>query len=389
MNQEKKISEYKNSPLGDVGVDGSIKVAHVIRVFSYGGAEVLLREFLEQKEFKENIISDVFVLDHIKLGLQDDVTPNIRNFYYYKITTWRFLFEYLKFLSQIKKGQYDMVHMHLPVAGWMGVAAKLFTRRTKYVYSEHNLVTFYSKYNYYLSGLTYGFFDCVIFVSHEVGEIIRKVQKGWFFKTKNAVTILNGIDTNKFYYTHRSNIDPSDTLTVGLVARFRPQKRVDRWVEVAAAIHKKNSNIKFVMVGDGPDDEMLRQKISEQNLNGIIELTGKLSHTFSAYKKIDIFLLTSDFEGLPLALLEAMSCGCVPVVSNVGGIKQLDFTGIGYKFDEFDLEQIAEKINCYTKHPALYFEESNKAREFVIKNYSLTKQVNEIIELYRELIAKK
>jgi len=364
-----------------------IKVAHIIRVFSYGGAEVLLREFFAQKEFKQNIISDVFVLDHHKLGLKDDVIPNIRNFYYYKITTWRFLFEYIKFLSHVAKGKYDVVHMHLPVAGWMGIIAKLFTRKTKYIYSEHNLVTFYSKYNYYLSGLTYGFFDCVVFVSHEVGETIKKVQKGWFFKTKKAVTILNGIDTNKFLCTHRLQLDPVKTLTIGLVARFRPQKRVDRWVEVAAAIYKKNSNIKFIMVGDGPDDEMLRQKIAALNLSGIIELTGKLSDTYQAYKLIDIFLLTSDFEGLPLALLEAMSCGCIPVVSNVGGIKQLDFGDVGYKFSEFDSEQIADKIICYTKKAASYFEESNKAREFVIKNYSLTKQVNEIIELYSELIA--
>ena len=382
MGEEKKPDTLKSSPLGD----GGIKVAHVIRVFSYGGAEVLLREILSQPEFKAQVISDVFVLDHIKLGLKNDVTPNIRNFYYYKITTWRFLFEYIKFLSQITKGKYDIVHMHLPVAGWMGIAAKLFTRKTKYVYSEHNLVTFYSKYNYYLSGLAYKFFDCVIFVSKEVEETVRKVQKGWFFKTKNAFTILNGIDTNKFSCTHRSQLDPSKTLTVGLVARFRPQKRVDRWIEVAAALHKKNPNMKFIMAGDGPDDEMLRQKIKELDLINIIQLTGKLSDTYQAYKQIDIFLLTSDFEGLPLALLEAMSCGCVPVVSNVGGIKQLDFKGFGYKFDKFDAELLADKINCYIKNPASYFDESNKARDFVEKNYSLAKQVNEIIFLYRKLI---
>src|SRR6478672_6662531 len=144
--------------------------------------------------------------------------------------------------------------------------------------------------------------------------------------------------------------------------------------------------MKFIMAGDGPDDEMLRQKIKELDLINIIQLTGKLSDTYQAYKQIDIFLLTSDFEGLPLALLEAMSCGCVPVVSNVGGIKQLDFGDVGYKFNEFDREQIADKIICYTKKPASYFEESNKAREFVMKNYSLTKQVNEIIELYSKLI---
>ncbi len=377
--------EVRYSPSGD----GGIKAAHVIRVFSYGGAEVLLREFFVQPEFKENIISDVFVLDHKKLGLKDEVAPNIRNFYYYRITTIAFLFQYIKFLRDITKGNYDVVHMHLPVAGWMGVVAKLFCRKTKFIYSEHNLVNFYSKYNYYLSGFTYGFFDCIIYVSEEVGEVIRKVQKGWFFKTKKAVTILNGIDTNKFLCTHRLQLNPAATLTVGLVARFRPQKRVDRWVEVAAAIYAKNPNIKFIMVGDGPDDEMLRKKIAEHKLTGIIELPGKLNDTLSVYKQIDVFLLTSDFEGLPLALLEAMSCGCIPVVSNVGGIKQLDFGGVGYKFDGFTPEEIAEKIVAYTKHPETYFEQSARARNFVVKYYSLTKQVNEIIDLYREMIAGK
>ncbi len=366
-----------------------IKVAHVIRVFSYGGAEVLLREFFAQPEFKATITSDLFVLDHKKLGLKDEVLPNIRNFYNYKITHPAFLFQYIKFLRDLKKGNYDVVHIHLPAAGWLAIVAKMFCPKTKFIYSEHNLVNFYKKFNYYLSGITYGFFDCVIYVSAEVGEVIAKVQKGWFFKTKKAVTILNGIDTNKFLCTHRSQTDPAATLTVGLVARFRPQKRVDKWVEVAAAVHAKNPGIKFIMVGDGPSDELLRQKIAEHNLTGIIELPGNLNDTLAVYKQIDIFLLTSDFEGLPLALLEAMSCGCIPVISNVGGIKQLDFGGVGYKFDDFDPKTIADKIVAYTQQPATYFEQTEKARAFVIKYYSLTKQVTEIIDLYREMIAEK
>ena len=143
------------------------------------------------------------------------------------------------------------------------------------------------------------------------------------------------------------------------------------------------------MVGDGPDDEMLSQKIAEHNLTGIIQLPGKLNDTVSVYKLIDIFLLTSDFEGLPLALLEAMSCGCIPVVSNVGGIKQLDFGGVGYKFNGFNPAEIADKIVTYAQHPETYFDQSEKARDFVFKNYSITKQVNEIIDLYRKMIAEK
>ncbi len=367
-------------------MDKKLKVAHVIRVFSYGGAEVLLRECFAHPYFKENVESDLYILDHKKLGLVPEVKPNVNSIHYYRITTPKFPIAYAKFLRHIIRDKYDIVHMHLPVAGWMTIPAKLFNRKTKFIYSEHNLVNFYAKYNYYLSGLTYGFFDCMVAVSYEVGEVIKKMHKGWFYKTRKAVTILNGINTDKFTNAHRDYDNANNNFTVGLVARFRPQKRVDRWAEVAAEVHKLNPNIKFLMVGDGPDDDMLRDKIKALNMEGKIELPGMLSDTASVFQRIDIFLLTSDFEGLPLAIMEAMSTGCVPVVSNVGGIKQLPFDGFGYKFDDFNPAGIASVIAAYADDPQKFKTESQRARSFVGQNYSLTKQVHEIVDLYRELI---
>lgn len=368
-------------------MDKKLKVAHVIRVFSYGGAEVLLRECFAHPYFKENVESDLYILDHKKLGLVPEVKPNVNSIHYYRITTPKFPIAYAKFLRHIIKDKYDIVHMHLPVAGWMTIPAKLFNRKTKFIYSEHNLVNFYARYNYYLSGLTYGFFDCLVAVSYEVGEVIKKMRKGWFYKTKKAVTILNGINTDKFTNAYRDYENEATEFTVGLVARFRPQKRVDRWAEVAAEVHKLNPNIKFLMVGDGPDDNMLREKIKALNMEGKIELPGMLSDTANAYKRIDIFLLTSDFEGLPLAIMEAMSTGCVPVVSNVGGIKQLPFDGFGYKFDDFKPAEIARVIAAYADDRQQFKAESQRARDFVESNYSLTKQVHEIVELYKELLS--
>jgi glycosyltransferase involved in cell wall biosynthesis len=367
-------------------MEKKIKVAHVIRVFSYGGAEVLLRECFSHPYFKEHVESDLYILDHKKLGLIPDVQPNVHSIHFYKIATPKFPVAYVKFLRHIIMDKYDVVHMHLPVAGWMTVIAKFFAPKTKFIYSEHNLVNFYSKYNYYLSGLTYGLFDSVIYVSEEVGEVIKHSHKGWFFKSKKGVTILNGINTDKFSNAHRNYEIKNENFTVGLVARFRPQKRVDRWAEVAAEVYKLNPNIKFLMVGDGPDDDMLREKIKALNMEGKIELPGMLPDTVGAFKRIDIFLLTSDFEGLPLAIMEAMSTGCVPVVSNVGGIKQLPFDGFGYKFDEFDAAAIAKIIAAYADDQQKFKTESLKARAFVEKNYSLTKQVHEIVDLYRELV---
>jgi len=362
-----------------------IKVAHVIRVFSYGGAEVLLRECLSHPYFKEHLTSDLYILDHKKLGLVDEVKPNLNNVHYYKIYSWKFIFEYIKFLRHIVKEKYDIVHTHLPAAGWITIPAKLFTSKTKFIYTEHNLATWYAKYNYYLIGLTYRFFDCVICVSEEVNAVTKKLQKVSFFRPKRTIIILNGVDINKFSHTHRFEKIINKKFTVGLVARFRPQKRVDRWVEVAAATHKLNPDINFLIIGDGPDDNMVREKIRELNMQGKIELPGMLSNTADAFKQMDIFLLTSEFEGLPLALLEAMSTGCVPVVSNVGGIKQLAFDGFGYKFTEFNASTIATIIAAYAAEPERLKTESLRARTFVEQNFSLTKQVRELVELYEEI----
>ena len=362
-----------------------IKVAHVIRVFSYGGAEISLKEVLSVTAFKENCISDLYILDHKKLGLVPDVKLNTRNVNFYKIGTLLFLFEYFRFLKDIILNKYHIVHMHLPVAGWMTIVAKLFCRKTKFVYTEHSLVSFSKKYNYILSGLTYRFNDSIISVSPEVSNEIQTHQRKWFFKRNNPVTILNGINTDKFFVPDRHSITDPLKLVVGLVARLRAHKRLDRWVEVAAEIHKRNKNIRFIIVGDGPEDDVLRKKIAEKKLTAVIQLPGKTDDTLNAYRKIDLFLLTSDLEGLPLALMEAMSCGCLPAAFNVGGIKQLDFNDTGFKFNDFNAVNIAEKIISYTSCPERYFSESGKARAFAIKSCSLNDQVNEIIYLYKKL----
>lgn len=366
-----------------------IKVAHVIRVFSYGGAEILLKELLSTQSFKDNCISDLYILDHKKLGLLPEVKNNIRQSFFYRITTFRFLFEYISFLRKIIGGKYDVVHTHLPVAAWMTIPAKLFCRKTKFIYTEHTLISFYSKYNYYLSALTYGWQDCVISVSKEVSDEIEQRKKGWFFKRKYPVIILNGVNTDKFFVADRNKITDAKKLRLGLVARFRPNKRLDRWIEVADEIHKRNKDVQFIVFGDGPDEENVRNKVAERNLNNIIQLPGKTHDTLNAYRQMDMFLLTSDQEGLPLSLMEAMSCGCVPAVNDVGGIKQLELNGTGFKFNSYDPVNIAERILTYTQQPEKYFKESNEARAFVVRNYSINRQADETIELYRQLMTAK
>lgn len=365
-----------------------IKTAHVISQFNYGGAEVLLRELFHSKGFQENLESDLIIGNSRRLDLVPQIEGLVQNIYSFDIYSGKFPLEYIKMLRLIKKNKYEIVHVHLPLMGWLVAFAKYFCPKTIFIYTEHNLFTHHHRLHYYMNGLTYGMYDSIISCGYEVYYTLEKVQKSWFYKTNNHIALINGINTDKFAFNQKT-IEPGKKMVVGLVAMFRHQKRIDRWVEVAEAVVNKTDAIRFLLIGADYEEEMIRAMVKEKGLVDYIEMPGQLHDTVASFQRMDIFLMTSDYEGLPLSLLEAMSSGCVPVVSNVGGIKQLEFDNFGYKFDEFNAEKVAGEIIKLSQDPETFSEQSRKAHDFVVKNYSLNNQVKQTLDLYKRLIREK
>jgi glycosyltransferase involved in cell wall biosynthesis len=89
-------------------------------------------------------------------------------------------------------------------------------------------------------------------------------------------------------------------------------KRIDRIIDVWEKLHENFEDWRLIIVGDGNDRQSLERRAQQLNLKRI-EFTGFVS-PIDYYKRASILLLTSDFEGLPLVLAEAMSCGVIPVV---------------------------------------------------------------------------
>ena len=366
-------------------MSGKIKIAHVISQFNYGGAEVLLRELFHSEGFRERLDSDLIIGNSRRLELVPQIDGLVNNIYAFDIYSGKFPLEYMKMLRLIRKNKYEIVHVHLPLMGWLVAFAKKLCPNTIFIYTEHNLFTHHHRLHYYMNGLTYGMYDSIISCGYEVFYTLEKVQKSWFYKTNKHIALINGINTDKFQFQQKMP-DPSRKLVVGLVAMFRRQKRIDRWVEVAEAVHKKSDKVRFLLIGADYEEEKIKEMVKEKGLTEVIEMPGQLHDTVASFHRMDIFLMTSDFEGLPLSLLEAMSSGCVPVVSNVGGIKQLEFEGFGNKFDEFDAEKIADTIISFTENLPDFSVQSKKAHDFVLKNYSLKNQVSKTLELYDMLL---
>jgi glycosyltransferase involved in cell wall biosynthesis len=148
---------------------------------------------------------------------------------------------------------------------------------------------------------------------------------------KNNVDILpaklftyNGaIDTDRFYY----DIKISKDIDILFVGRFYYIKGPLRFVEIIKIIREKFPNISSVMLGDGPSMTLTKELITRYELDENIKLKNHVLKPEEYYKRAKILLMPSTTEGLSTAMLEAMACACVPIVSDVGNQSEAAIDG--------------------------------------------------------------
>jgi len=173
---------------------------------------------------------------------------------------------------------------------------------------------------------------------------------------------------------------PVDGVIVGFVGRLTGIKRPDRFLRIAATVPQAT----FVVVGNGPlHDEVARAATALPNVR-LLDWHDDVALVLSA---IDVLVLTSDNEGVPLSLIEAASVG-VPVVSvDVGGVREIvedGVTGIIVR----DEAQLAEAVSQLTGDAALRRKLGEQARSLITERCSLAKYLEAHAALYERLVAR-
>jgi glycosyltransferase involved in cell wall biosynthesis len=107
---------------------------------------------------------------------------------------------------------------------------------------------------------------------------------------------------------------PLTAKTVINVGRYAREKDQARLIEAFALVHTRHPDWTLRLVGDGPTEPVLREKVRELHLEDVVDVAGPTNAVVDALKGASIFALSSDNEGLPVVLAEAMACG-VPCVS--------------------------------------------------------------------------
>jgi len=250
----------------------------------------------------------------------------------------------------IKKGGYDVVHCHSSKAGLIGRLAAKSSNIKNIIYTVHGWwgVTQYKGFK------RKSILSVERFMAKKTDKLVFVCNKDKEYAECNRIgeeaqheAIVNQITVPKFTKGKlRAMLNLSEaTKIVGNVARLSPQKNPIRFVEVAAEVLKNWSDTVFVWIGDG---ELMDQAISHSNHLGIansVKFVGFHQNGAELMADFDCLLMTSDDEGLPITILEAMAQGIPAVSTDVGGIREsVDNLGKVVAIDKNCSDQLAREI---------------------------------------------
>jgi glycosyltransferase involved in cell wall biosynthesis len=202
----------------------------------------------------------------------------------------------------------------------------------------------------------------------------------------------NVIDTERFTPAVVASRTPVTLLTVG---RLVPQKRLDRFLLILSRLRRDlNLKVTGLIVGPSRANDNLRARLEKQaGQLGLgphaLQFSGAESEMVRIYQQASVVLLTSDHEGTPNVLLEAMACGLPVVATRVGGVPEIVRDGqTGFLRDRDDLDGLVTATAQLVTDSELRVRMGQSARAFVEENHSLERLPARLGELYRLALPK-
>lgn len=224
------------------------------------------------------------------------------------------------------------------------------------------------------------FIDFNIAANSEVESALLKNG----FKKEEIKIIYHGINTIEFSPNRISKIPSNSTkITFGFIGRLSPEKRPLDFLDLASKIPEAN----FILAGQGKLHKDVELK--KESLGGLpnFEFLGFTESPFDLYKRVDVLVIPSEVEGLPLALLEAMSLKIPVIASRVGHIPHVIKDGInGYLFNPCSIEELTKKGKAL-----IALSEANRiamgenARKTVVEDYDLVNCANQYKVVFENL----
>lgn len=298
-----------------------IRIAQIMGKMNSGGVESVVMNYY--RNIDKNKVQFDFIVDEDSQNIPIEEIENMGG-KIIKVPPYKNIVSYMNILKNIlKKENYKIVHSHLNTLSVFPLyVAKMANVPVRIAHSHStsnkkewkknilkNILKPFSKVN------ATHYFCC------------SELAGRWLFGDKtydnNKVKLINNaINIDKFIYNEeirniiRNELNIEDKIVIGHVGRFVEQKNHTGLIDIFNEIHKMNSETVLLLAGDGPLLENIKDKVNSLNLTSVVKFLGVRNDINNIMQGIDVFLLPSLYEGLPVVGVEAQASGNLCIFSS-------------------------------------------------------------------------
>lgn len=356
----------------------NMRVLHIALDTTMGGIEAFLLNVYRLID-REKVQFDFIEYGEYERDFNDKFTQLGANIYKLPDREKNPILAQKKLEEILKEGNYHVVHIHknsLADASSIKVCEKL--EIPKIIVHSHNasrdskLIVLLHKINQRRLRLDRVYkFSCS-----------TKAAEWMFGSVKNVTIINNGIDTCKFDYNPatrekvRSALNLKNAVVLGCVGRLAEQKNPLFMLDILKQL--ADDNIRLLWVGDGALRAEMERKTKEYALESRVIFTGNVRNPEEYYQAMDIFVMTSLYEGFPIAAVEAQ-CSGLPMVLSTRITEEADITGC---VEWVDGDDISNWVNAILKAQEKTDDRRSNTIELQRKGYDMKTTVEFLQEFY-------
>lgn len=231
-------------------------------------------------------------------------------------------------------------------------------------------------------------------ISIACSENVRNyyLKNNLLLKPEKITTVCNGVEVWEPEEAGNENIlenlgVPGRHFVYGTVGRLSYIKGIDILLRAFKIVASRLQNVALVVVGNGPDEEYLKNLTVDLNLSKHVFFAGFRDDARKIMKIFNVFVLASRYEGLPMVLMEAMA-GSLPVIAaNVGGIEELVIPGeTGILVTSGSVEELAEKMILLYHQQSFAAKLAGSGCRLVCEKFDVKKQVRLMETIYLSLL---
>jgi len=284
---------------------------------------------------------------------------------------------FVRLYKLLKKEQPDVVHTHLNSVAYSLLPVSLAGIQCK-MHTVHNIAKHEGKFP--LRAATLMAFRVFGYIPIGISRIIGGSIKS-YYGVKRVPIINNGIPTanytrnEEFRYRKRKSLGVCEGDFVCIhIGRFVEQKNHDLLIRAFALAQMNEKRLKLLLVGDGYLMNVIYQKVITYGVQERVQFLGIRKDVSALLNASDLFVFSSDWEGLPLTLIEAMSSGLPVISTNVGGISDLVMDGVtGFLSPPGDAKALAARITQLASDPVFAENLGRAGRQWAQEAFDIEK----------------